>query len=162
MLAEDRKAPRKQRPTAHRIYGRLVSEFGAKIGEPTVRAWVRERRRSCTGPWRRWCHRSTTRARRAEVDLSEADVDFDWGRETVTFFQMRACHSGAVFHGPLRSETQQAFLEGHADGFAHFGGVFPRLRYDNLSSAVRKVLRGRTRLENETFMRAALALPFHG
>ena len=122
MLAEDRRAPRKQRHTAHRIYVRLVSEFDAKVGEPTVRAWVRERRRELYGTVEAMVPQVHDAGEEAEVDLSEADVDFDWGRETVTFFQMRGCHSGAVFHGPLRSETQRAFLEGHADAFAHFGG----------------------------------------
>jgi len=38
--------------------------------------------------------------------------------------------------------TQQAFLEAHELAFDYFGGVFRRLRYDNLKSAVKKVLRG--------------------
>jgi transposase len=38
--------------------------------------------------------------------------------------------------------TQQAFLEAHELAFHYFGGVFRRLRYDNLSSAVKKILRG--------------------
>ena len=42
--------------------------------------------------------------------------------------------------------TQQAFLEGHELAFSCFGGVFRKLRYDNLTSAVRKILRG-SRLE---------------
>ena len=37
-------------------------------------------------------------------------------------------------------ETQQAFLEAHVDAFEFFGGVFARVRYDNLGSAVKQVL----------------------
>ena len=48
--------------------------------------------------------------------------------------------------------SQQAFLEGHELAFRHFGGVFRLLRYDNLTSAVRKVLRGRLREETERFI----------
>jgi hypothetical protein len=36
--------------------------------------------------------------------------------------------------------------------FAYFGGVFPVIRYDNLSAAVRRVLRGRRRVETERFV----------
>ena len=36
--------------------------------------------------------------------------------------------------------------------FAYFGGVFRRLRYDNLSSAVKKILRGYRREETERFI----------
>jgi transposase len=34
----------------------------------------------------------------------------------------------------------------------YFGGVFKRLRYDNLSDAVKKVLRGRRREETNRFI----------
>ena len=36
--------------------------------------------------------------------------------------------------------TQQAFLEAHERAFGYFGGVFRCLRYDNLKSAVKKIL----------------------
>jgi Mu transposase, C-terminal domain len=45
--------------------------------------------------------------------------------------------------------TQQAFLEAHELAFAYFGGVFRCLRYDNLKSAVKKILRGHQREETE-------------
>jgi hypothetical protein len=35
---------------------------------------------------------------------------------------------------------------------SYFGGVFERIRYDNLSSAVQKVLRGRRRIETDRFV----------
>lgn len=54
-------------------------------------------------------------------------------------------------HPGLRP-TQQAFLEAHELAFAYFGGVFRRLRYDNLKSAVRKILRGHRREETVRFI----------
>ena len=45
--------------------------------------------------------------------------------------------------------TQQAFLEAHELAFGYFGGVFRLLRYDNLKSAVKKILRGHQREETE-------------
>jgi hypothetical protein len=65
---------------------------------------------------------------------------------------MRACFSGACFVQAHTRETQQAFLEGHVDGFDFFGGVFGSVRYDNLGSAVAKVLRGRRRVETDRFV----------
>jgi hypothetical protein len=47
----------------------------------------------------------------------------------------------------LRARLQQAFLEAHEFAFQFFGGVFGRLRYDNLKSAVKKILRGHQREE---------------
>ena len=49
-------------------------------------------------------------------------------------------------------QTQQAFLEGMAAAFQYFNGVFHVLRFDNLSAAVRRVLRGRKRLETDLFV----------
>ena len=62
-------------------------------------------------------------------------------------------------HGQRRSlplcvshATQQAFLEAHELAFAYFSGVFRRLRYDNLASAVKKILRGHRREETARFI----------
>ena len=55
---------------------------------------------------------------------------------------------GGAFHGDYHA-TQQAFLEAHELGFRYFGGVFRWLRYDNLKSAVKKILRGHQREETE-------------
>ena len=52
----------------------------------------------------------------------------------------------------LSRATQQAFLEAHEHAFAYFGGVHRILRYDNLASAVRKVLRGHRREETVRFI----------
>jgi hypothetical protein len=70
----------------------------------------------------------------------------------IGLFYLRACHSGAAYVGAFPRMTQQAFLEGHAEAFAHFGGVFGLIRYDNLASAVKLVLRGRRRVEADRFV----------
>jgi hypothetical protein len=49
-------------------------------------------------------------------------------------------------------ETQQAFLEAHADAFEYLGGIPGLVRYDNLTSAVKQVLRGRRRVETDRFV----------
>lgn len=55
---------------------------------------------------------------------------------------MRSMASGAAYHRAYLRATQQAFLEAHELAFHYFGGVFRKLRYDNLTSAVKKILRG--------------------
>jgi transposase len=47
---------------------------------------------------------------------------------------------------------RQAFLEAHELAFAFFSGVFKVLRYDNLKSAVKKILRGHRREETARFI----------
>jgi hypothetical protein len=65
---------------------------------------------------------------------------------------MRACFSGAAFVLAFERETQQGFLEAHVEAFDFFGGVFEQVRYNNLTSAVKRVLRGRRRVEQDRFV----------
>src|SRR3954462_15940263 len=60
---------------------------------------------------------------------------------------MRSMGSGDAFHRAYTNATQQAFLEGHEHCFGYFVGVFRTMGYENLSSAVKKILRGRQREE---------------
>jgi transposase len=60
-------------------------------------------------------------------------------------FILRLSASGKGVSTVSSSEGQEAFLEGHVRAFEQFGGVPARIRYDNLTSAVVRVLRGRRR-----------------
>ena len=151
-LAADREAPRKQRHTARRIWQRLVAEHGAEVAETTVRDYVRARRRQIGMPGEAYVPQIHHPGAEAEVDWGEATVIMRCVPTQIGLFYLRACHSGASFVGAFPRMTQQAFLEGHAEAFAHFGGVFPLIRYDNLTSAVKLVLRGRRRIESDRFV----------
>jgi hypothetical protein len=152
-LVADCEAPRKQRHTARRVFRRLRSEEGYDGAESTVRKYVGRRRREL-GLLRGGVYVPLDHpvGKEGEVDWYEADVDFPWGRQRVQFFQMRACYSGREFHMGFPRQTQQAFLEGHVEGFAYFGGVFEVMRYDNLTAAVKRVLQGRRREETDRFV----------
>src|ERR1700719_4599138 len=67
----------------------------------------------------------------------------------VQFFAMRSMASGDAFHRAYLHATQQALLEAHELAFAYFGGVFRTLRYDNMTSVVKKILRGYQRVETD-------------
>src|SRR5882724_3201654 len=151
ILEEDRVAPRKQRHTAHRIFTRLREEHPEHpIGEPTVRRFVAEKKRELGLSGREvFVPQSYALGQEAQVDWFEASAKLGGERCVLQFFAMRSMGSGDAFHRAYTNATQQAFLEGHEHGFAYFGGVFRTLRYDNLSSAVKKILRGRQRLETE-------------
>jgi hypothetical protein len=88
----------------------------------------------------------------AQIDWYEAYADLSGERVKLQVFAMRSMASGAAFHCAYLHATQQAFLEAHELGFAYFGGVFRTLRYDNLTSAVKKVLRGSRREETTRFV----------
>jgi transposase len=154
MLVADKMAPRKQRHTAHRIWARLRQEQPQfPVAESTVRAYVRERKwalglvgaETCVPQCYEW-------GQEAQVDWYEAYIVIDDEQIKVQIFNMRSMKSGAAFHLAYLHATQQAFFEAHEAAFAYFGGVFHTLRYDNLGSAVKKVLRGHTRDEHTRFI----------
>jgi transposase len=151
-LEADRTAPRKQRHTARRVWRRLVDEHGAQVAERTVREYVAARRRELGEQGRVFVPQIHQAGMEAEVDWGEAQVVLAGRTTTVQLFYLRACFSGAAFCMAFRRCTQQAFLEGHVEALAWFGGVFALVRYDNLSAAVKLVLRGRRREETDRFV----------
>jgi transposase len=151
-LEEDREAPRKQRHTATRVHQRLVQEHGASVSERQVRRYVQARRRALGDAGEAFVPQLRAPGAEAEVDWFEALVILAGVARTVHLFVLRACHSGAEFAIAFARETQQAFLEGHAEALEWFGGVFATIRYDNLTSAVKTVLKGRRRVETDRFV----------
>lgn len=151
-LETDRAAPRKQRHTARRIYQRLTKECDYRGAESTIRRHVGQRRRALGLGVEVYVPQEAIAGEEGQVDWYEAEVAFGEGRRKVQFFVMRASHSGRAFHQAFERQTQQAFLEGHVAALGHFGGVFSCLRYDNLGSAVKRVLRGRRREETARFV----------
>lgn len=151
MLNGDRQAPRKQRHTAHRIWARLREEHPEHtIGEPTVRRYVRVRKQELgLGGREVFVPQSYDWGQEGQVDWFEATVKLDGEWCKLQFFAMRSMASGDAFHRAYTNATQQALLEGHEYAFDYFGGVFRTLRYDNMASLVKKILRGRQRLETD-------------
>jgi hypothetical protein len=76
------------------------------------------------------------------------------GVKTKTaLFTMRLSYSGRAVHQAFLTQGQEAFLEGHAYALQRLGGVpVDKIRYDNLNSAVKQVLFGRSRQENERWI----------
>ena len=152
-LLADRDVPRKQRHTAKRIHQRLVDEHGADVAETTVRQYVRARKRELgLAVGEVFVPQVHAPGVEAEVDWGEALVVLAGVLRKVHLFVMRASFSGAAFCQASLVETQQAFLELHVEAFEWFGGVFPKIRFDNLKSAVKKVLKGRRRVESDRFV----------
>ena len=133
ILEADRRAPRKQRHTAHRIYARIRQEMPtAQIAESTVRRYVGQKKRAIGAQQEVFVAQSYSYGAEAQVDWFEAYANFSGDRQKVYVFCMRSMATGAGFHCAYLHATQQAFLEAHERAFLWFGGVFQRVRYDNL------------------------------
>ena len=160
MLLQDLDAPRKQRHTATRILARLVDEHGAtELSYSTVRDYVRVRRAQIDDEAGRrvevFVPQEHAPGEEAEVDFGEVWVILAGVKTKCHLFTFRLSHSGRSVHRVYSTQSQEAFLEGHVDAFEELGGIPTRhIRYDNLTSAVQKVVygSGRNRVENDRWV----------
>jgi transposase len=153
-LVADESAPRKQRHTARRVWQRLLDEEGADVAESSVRALV-ARLRLEIGSGRGLVTVPQTHgpAEEAEVDFGEFQSRVDGETVTLWMFVLRLSHSGKAVHIAYGNQAQESFLDGHVKAFTALGGVpVGMIRYDNLTSAVVKVLLGRDRELNPRFV----------
>ena len=151
-LVADLEAPRKQRHTARRVWQRLVEEHGAVVAEPSVRRVVRTIRAELDDR----VGEVTIVARHAageeaEVDFGQATIMLAGEPLVVHLFHLRLSASAKGVTLGFLGEDQAALLEGHVLAFERLGGVPARVRYDNLTAAVAKVLAGRDRVETDRF-----------
>lgn len=147
-LTADKAHPKKQRHTARRIYNRLVNEFGFTGAESTVRKYVREAkvRLGVNGP-QAFIPLDPQIGLEMEVDWGTAQAVIGGALIRLKYCCFRSKFSGKHFLKCYPCERQQAFLDAHIEAFDFFGGVFRTIIYDNLTTAVRKILKGKLRIE---------------
>lgn len=149
LLDESERLPRKQRYTAHKIY-LLLQKAGYTGSEGGVHNYVCQRRKIRK-------HRQAylplefDPGQDAQVDWTEAIVVMAGKQVKVEVFILRLNYSHARFVMAFPFQRQEAFFEGHIRAFHFFGGVVRRIAYDNLKTAVFRILEGHNRKEQETF-----------
>jgi len=149
ILRDDRKAPRKQRHTARRIFERLRDEHGYKGGLTVVKEAVAAWRRRCAEVFVPLAHRPGE----AQVDFGQAEVTLDGRTATVALFAMTLPYSDAMFVCAFPRECTESFLEGHVRAFDFFGRVPRRISYDNSKIAVAQITGNRDRKVTGAFLR---------
>ena len=153
-LQGDKDNPKKQRHTAKRIYNRLCYEHGFDGSDRTVRRYVRDARiRLGIDAPQVFIPLDPQLGLEAEVDWGACYAILAGEQIKLKLFCMRSKGSGKHFVQCFPCERQQALFEGHIQAFAFFGGVFPTLIYDNMTTAVDKVLRGKNRKLQESFLK---------
>ena len=159
MLRSDLDAPKKQRHTARRILARLVDEHGAVgLSYSTVRDYVRKRRPQIFAEAGKpledgYVPQTHPPATEAEVDFHDLWVMLAGAKTKTALFTMRLSYSARAAHRAFLTQGQEAFLEGHVYALQRLDGVpCDKIRYDNLNSAVKQVLFGRSRQENERWI----------
>lgn len=149
ILEADKRAPKKQRHTAKRIYDRLREEHCYDGCYESVKEAVREWRRGNQEVFLPLSHPPGE----AQVDFGYAYVDLAGERTQVALFVMTLPHSDAFLVQAFPRECTESFQEGHKRAFESFGGVPGRISYDNAKIAVTKVTGSRDRQLSQEFLR---------
>ena len=151
-LEADAKRPKAQRRTAKALFAQIKAA-GYEGGYSRVTDFVRE--------WRQGEGLGATA--RAFVPLSfelgEA-FQFDWSEDGLLIggvyyhlqvAHMKLCASGAFWLVAYPSQGHEMLFDAHTRSFMAFGGVARRGIYDNMKTAVDKVLKGKGRVVNARF-----------
>jgi transposase len=152
VLADDETAPPKQRHTAMQIYRRLRDEYHYAGGYDQVRRYVGKQRRD---------HRETfiplahDPGQRLECDFGHIHVEFPDGRRLVPVMIAAWAYSNYAFAQAMPTERTEAILAGMVAAFSFFGRVPREVWWDNPTTVVREIFKGRERRPNERY--AALA-----
>ena len=150
LLAENERLPRKQRYTACKIFQEIQKD-GYQGSEGSVRRYVAQLRDKHRKP-KAYLPLEFNPGEAAQVDWGEAEAVIAGKRFKVQLFVMRLNHSRARFVMAFPFQKQEAFLEGHIQAFHFFGGVPKNITYDNLKTAVFRVLEGGNRQEQQAFI----------
>jgi transposase len=149
-LQENRRLPRKQRYTAHKLFELLQTE-GYSGSESTIQAYGVRWRKAQKAP-HVFLPLEFEPGQDAQVDWGEAQVRLAGVQQTVEVFVMRLNYSRRSFVMAFPAQKQEAFFAGHVRAFEHFGGVPHRLSYANLTAAVKPLIAGRNREEQRAFI----------
>jgi len=87
----------------------------------------------------------------AQADFGEALVVVGGVEQKAHYLAMDLPHSDDCFVMAFPAETTEAFLEGHVQAFAYFGGVPTCILYDNTKLAVAKILGDGSRQKTRAF-----------
>ena len=147
ILEDDKNHPKKQRHTAKRIFERLRAEHAYTGGYTIVKDYVRAATLRCREMFVPLTHAAGT----AQADFGEALVLVGGEERKAHYFAIDLPHSDDCFVRAFPAETTEAFLEGHVQAFAYFGGVPTTILYDNTKLAVARILGDGTRQKTRAF-----------
>jgi transposase len=147
--------------TARRI-GDLLRErhgFHRSLNERTVRKYISARRNLTSKP-EVFIRAKYEPGDQAQFDFSPMPVVIAGTHLTVQLFVMRLSYSGAFFCRASVRQDRPALFSGLIESFQFFGGIPKVGIFDNAKTAVTKIQRGVTRIENEEFLAFRGALAF--
>lgn len=147
ILVEDKSQPKKQRHTAKRIFDRLKAEHSFSGGYTIVKDYVRQARLTHKEVFVPLAHPPGD----GQADFGEALVVIGGVEQKAHFQCFDLPQSDDCFVVAFPAENTEAFLEGHNQAFAYFGGVPRAMLYDNTRIAVKEIAGDGERKPTEAF-----------
>jgi transposase len=150
LLVQNKQLPGKHRLTGHRIF-QLLQKEGYTGSESGVMVYLWQLRKA-QRKVKVYLPLEFEPGEDGQVDWGEAQVILAGEVVTVQIFVLRLCYSRKIFVMAFPTQKQECFYAGHVAAFEYLGGVPRRLSYDNLTTAVKRVLQGRHRQQQERFI----------
>jgi transposase len=148
IIEDDKTRHRKQRHTGTKIFETLKNE-GFTGGYNTVMDFLRKEYRKQKEAFLPLEFELGTHA---EVDWIEAYFYLKGKEAKAHIFVMKLRGSGGFYARAYPFEKQEAFFDGHIKCFEFMNGVPYNIAYDNLKTAVKKILKGGNREEQDQFI----------
>ena len=162
-LTEDKKAKRKQRHTAQRVFDRLKEKYkdGFKCSYRTVAGYVAQKKKEIFG--KNIGHLPLEHIPgEAQVDFGDAEFYENGKLHGGKYLNLSFPFSNKGYLQLFRGENQECLFEGLKAIFEHVGGVPHRLWFDNASTVVTKVLKDGDRKLTDAFLRFMEHYRFEG
>lgn len=153
-LTEDKKAKRKQRHTARRVYDRLVEKYGDNFNcsYRTVAGYVAKKKQEIFGKVTGYLPLEHIPGE-AQADFGDAEFYENGKRYDGKYLNLSFPYSNQGYTQLFKGENQECLFEGLKTIFEHIGGVPKRIWFDNASTMVAKVLKGGNRSLTDDFLR---------
>lgn len=149
-LEDDLSAPRKQRRTIQKMFADLQQQYNYAGSYTTVKRVVREIRGSTREVFVPREHRP---GEFCEFDFGDVYIKVKGVQTKMQLHVFQLPFSNDLFSRLSLRATQEEMFDSHKRSFIYFEGIPHQIRYDNLTLAVKKVLKGSQRTENENFFK---------
>ena len=153
-LEADKEMRKKQRHTAKRVYDRLKEEYNDEFdcSYRTVAKYVAEKKKSLYENKQSFLPLAH-KPGEAQVDFGKAEFVENGDKYYGSYLNVSFPYSNAGFLQLFKGENFECLSEGLVNIFEHINGVPHRQWYDNMSTAVKKILRGNKRDLTDSFIK---------
>jgi len=153
-LTDDKKAKRKQRHTARRVYDRLKDKPNGSFNcsYRTVAGYVGMKRKEIFGKRAGFLPLEHI-AGEAQGDFGDAEQNESGQICSGKYLNLSFPYSNQGYFQLFKGENQECLFEGLISIFEHIGGVPPRIWFDNTKTIVTRVLKEGGRTLTDDFLR---------